>query len=544
MINLDISLSQRGAITFLLFYIVNFIWIFYCYKTKREKLIFVPSILLVVTSTLILVSFYVVRLDDSEHLHCAWLVSKGLVPYRDFWQHHSPMLWICLAPFIKHLNHTVSIFTISRLFCSLFFISISFLGWKIAQRIWDNKASAAFYLLLILSGGIIWQFPQLRPDIFMVFFLLLALYFLLRAIEDRPFYFLLSGIMLSFALSFIHKQGLYVFLPLIVISCQQKNRKAVKLILYCIGLCVGCLPLFCYLWKNNLIKEFINWVFRFNSAYVITQQSYKAMFVIIGCMGWLSLYKIFLYKNGLKYLVMLLAFLFSSATSLLKILGTTDYYLNFWLVLCAILGSGLSISTLHSKIRTERILVLNLIIVALIIPSMSSIKKYRLQYRYRQKMVISRLMSLCEKDTSFTVLPYHPIFSYDATRLYAPWQYLFMEFGNKYVKEDATIKDIVKEIIAFPPAVISYNIWTVNNFENLKSKGLISDSGFNDLIGFVNKYYTVKEICGDKFYIRNDKVGRYSWTDTCPKDRVSQFFNTAPVVSPALFTDDALWPTK
>ena len=29
--------------------------------------------------------------DDVEHLHSAWLVFQGQVPYKDFFQHHNPL---------------------------------------------------------------------------------------------------------------------------------------------------------------------------------------------------------------------------------------------------------------------------------------------------------------------------------------------------------------------------------------------------------------------------------------------------------------------
>ena len=40
--------------------------------------------------------------DEVEHLHVAWLVGKlGLVPLRDFFQHHTPLLWELLAPYYR-----------------------------------------------------------------------------------------------------------------------------------------------------------------------------------------------------------------------------------------------------------------------------------------------------------------------------------------------------------------------------------------------------------------------------------------------------------
>lgn len=36
--------------------------------------------------------------DDVEHLHAAWLVRQGLLPFLDFFEAHQPPLWYLLAP--------------------------------------------------------------------------------------------------------------------------------------------------------------------------------------------------------------------------------------------------------------------------------------------------------------------------------------------------------------------------------------------------------------------------------------------------------------
>jgi hypothetical protein len=40
--------------------------------------------------------------DELQHLHFAWNVGQGWVPYRDFFEHHPPLFHYLLAPFIRH----------------------------------------------------------------------------------------------------------------------------------------------------------------------------------------------------------------------------------------------------------------------------------------------------------------------------------------------------------------------------------------------------------------------------------------------------------
>ena len=39
--------------------------------------------------------------DNVEHIHATWLVAYGEVPYRDFFQHHNPLMWYLFAPLVN-----------------------------------------------------------------------------------------------------------------------------------------------------------------------------------------------------------------------------------------------------------------------------------------------------------------------------------------------------------------------------------------------------------------------------------------------------------
>lgn len=41
--------------------------------------------------------------DELEHLRASWFVSQGYLPYRDFFEHHHPLLWFAWAPLMKIL---------------------------------------------------------------------------------------------------------------------------------------------------------------------------------------------------------------------------------------------------------------------------------------------------------------------------------------------------------------------------------------------------------------------------------------------------------
>src|SRR5260221_6570383 len=47
--------------------------------------------------------------DELEHLHAAYCVWRGEVPYRDFFEHHGPALYYCLWPILKLYGPLLSV---------------------------------------------------------------------------------------------------------------------------------------------------------------------------------------------------------------------------------------------------------------------------------------------------------------------------------------------------------------------------------------------------------------------------------------------------
>lgn len=533
MIALDIYFEKFGLIVLLCLFGINSAWILYCLKTDRDKFILFPSIFLVITCAIITIICIKPSWDESEHLHCSWLVSKGMVPYRDFWQHHLPMLWIFLAPLIRNLKPSFEVYVISRDLCAVFFIIISLMGWKISQMVWKGKEKLSIYLLLIFSGGITWDFFYIRPDLFMMFFLLFGIYCLLKMAEEKVLFSLLTGIMISLALSFSNKQLFFLILPLIVISLGQKKSIVLKLVLYLAGLIIGFLPLALYLFKNGIVKEFIDWVLLFNSKYIAISANFSFIIGVIGVVGWYLLSKKYRSSRDLKSLILLIAFFLSFLGSLLRVHGVKYfYYSNFWLILCAVLGSGCDINALLGRLPFRKIvksLILGMVLALLIMSVIAPLKRFEFTFWGKDRKVISRLIDLCKNETCFVFLPYHPICAYDATRLYGQWQVRFMELQkDNQVKEDIIKKDIVENIIASPPAIISFYCNRFDRdfnrpgskeiFNSLQVNGLISQDGYEKIKEFIEERYAIKEIDGVKFYIRNDKVGKYEWSPELPEN--------------------------
>ncbi len=131
--------------------------------------------------------FHYMCMDHAEHLHAAWLVWQGEVPYRDFFEHHNPLLWYLLAPLVAAFYNNALILYVSKALSAAAYI-MCFIGlWKICRH-FLNVSGKAFALCLIIYFFVpdnMLFFYELQPDSFMLAAFMWGLFYLFRYLEDR-----------------------------------------------------------------------------------------------------------------------------------------------------------------------------------------------------------------------------------------------------------------------------------------------------------------------------------------------------------------------
>ena len=45
---------------------------------------------------------YKITVDEWEHMQASWMIGQGMVPFRDFFEHHHPLMWYLTAPFLMN----------------------------------------------------------------------------------------------------------------------------------------------------------------------------------------------------------------------------------------------------------------------------------------------------------------------------------------------------------------------------------------------------------------------------------------------------------
>lgn len=156
-------------------------------------------------------------LDELEHLRASWFVSNGEMPYRDFFEHHHPLIWFMYSPIIKALptNIFVALYT-AKLLAFGFSAGSMLIIYRLSNRYLGGKFAAIISLAFFFVYFTTWySFSIFKPDTFMRFFYLWGLYCFFVFCESKQTSRLtLCGI--CFAIAFLFLQTIiFSILPLI-----------------------------------------------------------------------------------------------------------------------------------------------------------------------------------------------------------------------------------------------------------------------------------------------------------------------------------------
>ena len=209
--------------------------------------------------------------DEFEHLHASWLVSEGKLPYRDFFEHHHPLLWYISAPLVSVFYDDVSIFYVMRLISAGVSAVTLFFMYRIALFFTDKKGGLLMVAIALCNIITIYNFYQFRPDGWMNLFFIIGVYHLFCYIK-KP---LIKNIIISFccfslSLLFLQKIGLMLgviegVLIWLILKKQIKLKQAIIAAIPAV-LIVGIFLLSFV--KNGTILEYFALNFRFNQALV------------------------------------------------------------------------------------------------------------------------------------------------------------------------------------------------------------------------------------------------------------------------------------
>ncbi len=482
-------------------------WAYYCLK-RGKQVSLAPAIILSVALLVLWSRLAAVDVDEVEHLHCAWMVHSGLVPFKDFWQHHPPLLWIMIAPFFVALKPSAFILELSRIFSAFLFTVIACIGWKISRKVWHQQARLSMYVLVLFGSSILGEFLCLRPDLCMSIFLLLGIYFCLEISERKisPVFF--AGASFALAASFMCKQYLLFFLPLFIIVRQGRGLRARRVCAYLLGFFSGSLPLLYYLAEKKIVREFFFWVFSYNRQRIVFSVIFPAAVCFLGVWGAYLLWRRYRDLKDAGAFVLCAAFCLVTLSSLTHtLLFFFSCNLTFWFVLCAITGSGVALPALMQRLPSlrQRSLAMGLLLSLIVSTNVVSVAWHKVGYFGDAKKAIAQLIAYCGGDSCLVILPYHPIFAADATRLYSYWQFDLTDTFPQ-IRDDIKRKPIAEQVVSLRPAVVMFSFDKKNFLSELFLRRLISKDGYKKLRLFLDEHYTIRYLGEYGYYVRKDRL--------------------------------------
>ena len=77
--------------------------------------------------------------DNIEHIHSTFLVANGGVPYKDFFQHHNPLMWYLFAPIVSLFEYNPVVIDIVCFISFLVFLKSLVYVYNISAEFLTNK---------------------------------------------------------------------------------------------------------------------------------------------------------------------------------------------------------------------------------------------------------------------------------------------------------------------------------------------------------------------------------------------------------------------
>lgn len=221
--------------------------------------------LLIITYGFVFSGFQII--DEFEHLHASWLIFEGKLPYRDFLEHHNPLLWYISAPIVGLFYDNAIIFYVMRIISSIASVITLYYLYKISMFI-GNRVYAWLSVAIFLGNIItVYNFYQYRPDNFMNLCFIAGIYYLFCYVKNPQIQSLIfSFLAFCFSALFLQKIVLLlIVISLILLFLIYKKQLLIKdFIVATIPAILVAITFVSYLYYHDLWNDYIRLNLNFN----------------------------------------------------------------------------------------------------------------------------------------------------------------------------------------------------------------------------------------------------------------------------------------
>ena len=147
--------------------------------------------------------------DEPQHLHVVWAWTRGLLPYRDVFDNHSPLFQALCAPLFYLLGVRADILLPMRLGELPIFALTIFCVWRIARSLHSPRTALWTAVLAALYPTFYFDSIEFRPDqLWALVWMLILVVLVTGSITPRRM--LLVGLLCGVAFSVSMKTSLFV----------------------------------------------------------------------------------------------------------------------------------------------------------------------------------------------------------------------------------------------------------------------------------------------------------------------------------------------
>lgn len=233
-----------------------------------------PLIVAALSVVLVVVAFLLpIASDEIEHVHAAWLVGQGNVPYLDFFEHHHPLLWFLMAGVLPILPESSVVLIVIRLTFLAGAALLLAVTWSLAWHATRSPRIAWLSVVLLLSSAtFLTTVVRVRPDPPMTLFGTLAVLLALRGFTDqRRVWCFGAGLSAGLAVLFLQK-ALLLIAAIAVVAVVARWRghrfRRVETAWTCAGFLVPIAVGLIYLVATASVRDYVvtNWAFNLAST--------------------------------------------------------------------------------------------------------------------------------------------------------------------------------------------------------------------------------------------------------------------------------------
>jgi dolichyl-phosphate-mannose--protein O-mannosyl transferase len=129
--------------------------------------------------------------DEFEHLQFTWMLSQGRTPYRDFFEHHTPIFHLLTAPYFDMIRDAgpgvmlVAPFGL-RMLCTLFTALTAFVVFAMTRRAAGSGTATMAVALFLSCSFVLEKGIEIRPDSLAALLLAVCAYAIARGLCDAP----------------------------------------------------------------------------------------------------------------------------------------------------------------------------------------------------------------------------------------------------------------------------------------------------------------------------------------------------------------------